>query len=148
MVLALNSCHRRHQAKMSKDAFYTQSNDSWDGTRIPLIKPYQLRRLNGETKWDMNFLHYPGEISNVREIDIKDSCILIHSGKTFTRDTSNEQAAEAWFIVIPQDSVEQGFRHQGLFQQFLQDHHIVTPMWHNVDSVFTAFDRTQRIEWK
>jgi hypothetical protein len=147
-VLVSNGCHRRHQAKIFKDPFYTQSNDSWDATRIPLIKPYQLLQLNGKKEWEMNFFYYPGAISNVKEIDIKDSCILIHRGKTFTRDTSIEEAAEAWFIVSPQDSVERGFRDQRLFWKFLRDHHTASPEWHDIDSVFTAFVRTQRIDWK
>lgn len=40
------SCKNTRNKSATKDKFYTDKG-SWDAVRIPLIKPYELLRLNG-----------------------------------------------------------------------------------------------------
>lgn len=51
--LSCTDTGQKKQTKEVKDDFYTKQS-GLDNIRIPLIKPYEVLRLNGAKEWIMN----------------------------------------------------------------------------------------------
>jgi hypothetical protein len=123
------------------DNFYTDKG-SWDAVRIPLIKPYELLRLNGNSEWTMN-LDAPSSVTNIKEINIVGDVIVIHSGQTYC---NNVEVSEAWFVVVPNKHIEKGFDNKLAFNKYLLSlgH---KAGFQNVEKVFQIFNRRGKIDW-
>src|SRR5256885_4935313 len=89
-----------------EDKFSSEKYSSWDALRIPLIKPYEMLKLNGSNEWSMNLVEIPASVSNIKEINVLQNIIIIYSGETYCNNT---KVQEAWFIIIPSKHLEKGF---------------------------------------
>jgi hypothetical protein len=121
------------------DNFYI-SKGSYDATRIPLIKPYQLIRLNGSIEWVLNLFAIPGSISNVTEVSVNEGLIFLHSGETYC---NNEKVKESWVIINPGKNVELCFSNQNEFELAAKKKIKFVAS----DLVFKEFNKNGNIVW-
>jgi hypothetical protein len=129
---------------IGQDNFYTKSNVSWDASRLPLIKPYEAIKLNGTDKWSINLQDIPGSISNVKEINIIKNTIIIHAGETYC---NNEKVQEAWFIIIPEKHIENGFQQKIDFDKYLLSIKISNYQLYDIGYIFKKFYINKELDW-
>lgn len=125
-----------------KDNFYTDKG-SWDASRIPLIKPYELLKLNGTQEWIMN-LEAPGSVTNIKEINVIKDIIVIHAGQTYC---NNVEVPEAWFVIVPDKHIEKGFDSKPNFNKYLRALGHNNEELQNVEKVFQIFNSQGKIDW-
>ena len=149
-VYLLLSCNvrteQKKQAKEVKDDFYIKER-GLDMIRLPLIKPYEVLRLNGSNEWIMNLeagtLQF--SVSNVKEVNVIDSIIVVHSSDiTYLR---GEKVGNAWFIIKPSQQSEQGFTVESEFLSELKNQGINKPVFYNIDELYKEFVETGKLRW-
>jgi hypothetical protein len=138
----LQGCKNVIKHNSVKDKFYTDRG-SWDAARIPLIKPYELLRLNGSEEWTMN-LEAPGSVSNIKEINVSGNVIVIHAGQTYC---NNIEVSEAWFIIIPNKHIEKGFDNIQDFDKHLASLGNKDRKLHDVKKVYEVFNSKGKVDW-
>ena len=141
VILLFSSCRNRQEGKGSsnRDPFYT-SKGSYDAVRIPLIKPYVLLKLNGDSSWRMNLVETPGSISDVRGVLVRDNFIFLQAGESYCND---EKAKESWAIIQVLDKSEKCFLNQELFEAQSKGH--IT--FKNPDLVYKEFNEKGTYSW-
>lgn len=139
------ACKSKPKENKTEDKFYTTSTSSWDAVRLPLIKPYELIKLNGTEEWMMNFQQIVGSASNVKEINVIDSAIVLHCGKTYCK---YEEVREAWYLIIPDKQKEECFSTEDDLLKYLALIKKSKPELYSVDSVYNQFDKTKRVDWQ
>src|ERR1700760_3652989 len=129
VLVVLTSCNHLHRPHwlhwpsgkdtLKVDPFYTDHGD-WDDTRIPLLKPYEAIKLNGQKEWMMNFHGTTtGQgMCNVQEVGIIDSLIILHSDSAHMF-FDGKAVDKTWFVVRPKDSLEMGFTRKEDFEKYL-----------------------------
>lgn len=148
----LTSCrflghHDKDGSKPVTDEFYTNQG-GWDANRIPLLKPYEVVKLKGDSTWIMS-LHTVSidvSVTNVRGINVIDSVIVVHSGETNLR--GGLRPKEAWFIILPGKSVEMGFAKREEFNKELLALHIDSIKFLSPDEIFARFVKDRKIDWR
>lgn len=141
IFLACNNAVKKNDIK---DNFYTQTNASWDAIRIPLVKPYELLKLNGSEEWVMNLQETAGSVSNVKEINVIQNIIVIHSGETYF---NNAKVNEAWFIITPGKHLEKGFAEKEEFEEYISTLQIADVKLYDADKLYDIFI-TKGIDWQ
>ena len=141
MTLFLFSCINNNNKKEQsiEDNFYI-SKGSYDAARIPLIKPYELIRLNGSSEWVLNLFTIPGSISNVKQVSVNGGLIFLHSGETYC---SNEKVKESWVIINPDKNEERCFSNQNEFEMSAKR----KIKFDVPDLVFKEFNKNGTIVW-
>ncbi len=141
IALFLFSCinNNRKKEQSIEDNFY-KSKGSYDAARIPLIKPYELIRLNGSNEWVLNLFEIPGSISNVKEISVNEGLIFLHSGETYC---NNEKVKESWVIINPAKNEERCFSHQNEFEMSAKK----KIRFDIPDYIFKEFNKKGNIVW-
>lgn len=137
---------KKKQAKEVKDDFYIKER-GLDNIRLPLVKPYEVLRLNGSKEWIMNLevgtLQF--SVSNVKEVNVIDSIVIVHSSDiTYLR---GEKLGNAWFIIKPSQQSEQGFALESEFLSELKNHGINKPEFYNIDELYKEFVETGKLKW-
>ena len=145
IIFVVLSCKNVRKEKKVEDNFYTKTNSSWDAIRLPLIKPYELIKLNGSNEWNMNLQETPGSISDIKGINVIGNIIVIHSGETYC---NNEKVGEAWFAVVPEKHVEKGFNKKEDFDNYIFILKISDIKFRNVDKVYDSFMVNKKIDWQ
>lgn len=128
-----------------EDKFYSNKSSSWDASRIPLIKPYEMLKLNGSNEWTMNLVDIPGSVSNIKEVNVLQNIIVIHAGETYC---NNAKVQEAWFIIIPEKHIEKGFEKKEDFDKYLSSLQVIEPKLYNVDKISEDFNKSKKIDWQ
>jgi hypothetical protein len=144
-MYAFWGCNNATKKEDVKDNFYTKTNASWDAVRIPLIKPYELLKLNGSKEWDMNLQEIPGSVSNVKEVNVLQDIIVIHSGETYC---NNAKVNEAWFAIMPEKHTEKGFEKKEDFDKYVSSLQIANPKFYDADNVYHVFSINKAIDWQ
>lgn len=144
--LSCTDTGQKKQTKEVKDDFYIKER-GLDNIRLPLIKPYEVLRLNGAKEWIMNLeantLQF--SISNVKELNVIDSVIIVHSvGITYLR---GENVPDAWFIIKPSVQVEQGFADKKEFLLQLKKYGISEPKFYDIDFLYNDFVKNSKLKW-
>lgn len=139
---SLFSCVNNNKKKepIIEDNFYT-SKGSYDAVRIPLIKPYELIKLNGSNEWVLNLFEIPGSVSNVKEVSVKEGLIFLHSGESYC---NNEKVKESWIIINPSNTLEQCFSHQDEFKRSVKTKITFTVP----DTIYKEFNHKGKINWE
>ena len=140
----LFGCKNANKNK-TEDKFYTNKSSSWDASRIPLIKPYEMIKLNGINEWDMNLVEVPGSVSNIKEINVIQNTIAIHAGETYCNNT---KVQEAWFVIIPEKHIEKGFEKKEDFDKYFSSLQINEPKLYNVDKISADYNKSRKIDWQ
>ena len=138
-------CKYNKNDKKVEDKFYTTTTSSWDASRIPLLKPYEMLKLNGTQEWTMNLFEIPSSVSNVEEINIYRNIILIHAGETYC---NYAKVHEGWFIIIPEKHIEKGFDKKEDFKKYLSSLKIENPRLYSIDKVLEKFKKNTKIDWQ
>lgn len=103
ILLVLSSCGPLNRNRwQEKQNFYT-SDGSWDYSRIPLIKPFQLMLNNGDSLWVLNSSkskNYSGDIASIDKVNIVDSTIIGHSKRYLDKEDPEFNSREKWFALI------------------------------------------------
>lgn len=142
--LVIISCKGSKKKNLvSEDNFYTNKS-FMDAVRIPLLKPYELIKLNSSSEWVLSLVSIPGSISNVKEVAVNDGQILLHSGETYC---NNELVAEAWFIIDVNKKTERGFDNIQLFSDFLRDNKIRQIKLTEVEKTYSYFLGVKKLDW-
>jgi hypothetical protein len=127
-----------------EDNFYVNKG-SYDAIRIPLIKPYELIKLNGSSEWTMNLWEVPGSVSNVKEISVKNKLIMIHADETYC---NNNKVKEAWIVINPAKKIEQCFDHKKGFEDFLTSLQLNPETLYVPDKVYEKFNANGKVVWE
>ncbi len=141
LTLSLFSCFNNNNKKDQgeEDNFYV-SKGSYDAVRIPLIKPYELIKLNGSNEWNLNLVEIPGSVSNVNEVSIKGNFIFLRSGESYC---NNEKVKKSWVIIDTKNKSEQCFNRQEDFENVnKEDTNFKVP-----DIVYKEFNDKGEIIW-
>jgi hypothetical protein len=144
VILLFFDCKGIKKQRKMQDDFYTRSNASWDASRLPLVRPYELLRLNGSKEWEMNLRKIPGSVSNIKEVSVFQNIIMIHSGETYC---NNAKVEEAWFVIIPEKDIEKGFEKKEGYDKYLSLLHVISTLY-NADTVYGFFQRNKKINWQ
>jgi hypothetical protein len=127
------------------DPFYTNKGE-WDDVEIPLIKPYQLVKLNRHDDWDMS-LEQSFMLGDVKKLNVLKSYIFVYSKKTYF----NYQAPikPGWVVINTSKKLEKTFETYIEYVKFLKENGFVKdPMLYNVDDI-AAYSRTHDVmDWK
>jgi hypothetical protein len=150
-LLLFSSCNIKNDklssSKISRDKFYTDQGD-WDDRRIPLLKPYELIRLKGDSQWIMPLYTTSINVSitNVMEVNVLDSIIIIHSGETDF--IGGMTPKEAWFIILPNTKIEKGFTKRRDFEKELLAMHEGAGSFLKANDVYSSFTKKKIVDWK
>ena len=140
-LFSLLSCFNRHEKKdqYSKDAFYT-SKGSYDAVRIPLIKPYELMKLNGDSTWVMNLIETPGSVSHIRGVSVRGNFIFLKAGESYC---NNESVKASWTIIDVLQRTEKCFKDQESFAEASK----VQITFRDPNVVYKEFNDKGRLYW-
>ncbi|WP_046246091.1 hypothetical protein [Hymenobacter terrenus] len=130
------------------EAFYTESSIG-DGVRLPLLKPYEILRLTGETHWLMNCFNGLGSIDQVNKVAVVDSVMVLYAAGKIADKLRESYISEAWYVIIPAKKVELQFDHRKDFVAYLRTLHVdpARVRLYPIDSVFASFERKYPIDW-
>lgn len=144
--------------KKKQDDFYTITG-GWDWVRVPLLKPYEVKKADPEIKtnsWGVEFFNTLGTY-NVKCVDVQDSVIYILSGKV---DEKNDSALvnlrnvpTGWYVIDTREktekgfAVEKGFMSESEFNAYIKENKYPTPQWLNVDSLSNALAKGKKLPW-
>lgn len=139
-IFSLFSCFNSDNKTPKKvDRFYV-SKGSYDAIRIPLIKPYELIKLNGSNEWSLNLVQIPGSVSNIEGISVKGDFIFLYSGESYC---NNEKVKESWVIIDTQKKIEQCFSIKKNFETQIEG----SPNFREPDVVYKEFNDNNKIIW-
>lgn len=143
----LTSCHFAKREKKNNDTFYTSSGGLLDRPRIPLLKPYELLRVN-DNEWRME-LQSPQlltlSIHNVKGVSIKGQKIFIYSkGGT---EVKNKNYDEVWFVIDPIAVSENALFTFKTYTDSLSKLGLTTPHLVLPEEVYKLFVETGKINW-
>jgi hypothetical protein len=84
-------------------------------------------------------------ISNVKELNVIDSVIIIHSVSiTYLK---GESIADAWFIIKPSQGIEQGFADKKEFISQLKKSGISDPDFFDIEELYKDFAKSSKLRW-
>ena len=126
---------------------FFESGGGWDYRRIALIEPYEARSIDKET-WligsKVDSTRYQSSIL-VTELDVVEGRYII----TYAPDAllGGEQFADVWFVIIPEENVEEGFSTEESFLAYLEDRGIERPDLIDVNQLYQEFVDKGYLEW-
>lgn len=132
------------------EAFYTESSIG-DGVRLPLLKPYEVLRLNGSTDWIMNGHDGLPGAAYVEKLAVLDDRILAYSrAEKEVWDADTTFYPEAWYAIAPGKKQGHEFATRREFAAFLAAQRVDTTRvrLYPIDSVFASFQKKYPIDWK
>jgi len=135
------SCFNNNNKKVESQGnnFYVNKG-SYDGVRIPLIKPYELIKLNGSSEWILNLVEIPGSVSRVNGVYVKGNTIFLHSGESYC---NNEKVKESWVVIDAEKKVEECF----YLQESFEDKNKGSIDFREPDIVYKEFNDKGKIVW-
>ena len=147
------------QDQKNKDSFY--SDLGGDAMRIPLIKPYEMLKLNQQLEinrklgWGIQLhlspsekeLYYYNAIYDIQKIAIENGIIMVYSIYPQEVDADAGQKVLYWFVIIPDKKIETGFDTEAEFLSYLQSHGIEQPQWLRPDKAYEQFYETGCLNW-
>jgi hypothetical protein len=149
----LSSCNSRVQ---HEDAFYNNLGD-YPYLQFPLIKPYNVHRINSESPWRM-ILHtlwapppndtYIWNVEDVRKLSVKNGVIMAYS--PYVDEQANQSIRENyyhWFVIVPDRNIEAGFENEDTFLEYIRKLGIQQPDWREPDGIFNEFAQTGCLDW-
>ncbi len=150
------SCSFVEEKPKNVESFYFYAG-GFDYSRIPLIKPFELRKLKGEEEWHINASSVPcekvknnsynsyGDFGPIDSIYCKDSIIYGH--KAFYQDKAfgEYDTPEWWFVVNMVDSNIYLYENRVDFIKSLKSQEDIPFML--PDSLHEIFDRDYILPW-
>jgi hypothetical protein len=127
------------------DAFF-ESTGGWDYKRIPLIEPYQA--INTNDLWlidlETGSIRHQSTVG-VTKLDIIDNKYIV----TYGTDElyAGKEYDEVWFIIIPDENIEQGFTDEEEFFTYLKDNDIDEPNFRDLDVLYRELADRGYLEW-
>ena len=140
----------------SPDPFY-ETGSGWDYLRFPLLKPYYAMSLaNDELIWVIPLEHelplrkesFLIQISDVRKIAVADNAVMAYSPVNTKIASDNvEEKIFHWFILIPDESLEIGFKNEDDFLSYIRQNNMNEPQWLEPIEILQKFDKTRCLDW-
>jgi len=155
IMLNMSSCNSRVQ---HEDKFYNDPGE-FTYSRFPLVKPYEVDRMDGESPWVMmlfvglwapppNDTYLYGNVKDVRKLSFKNGVILAYSPYIDQQaDESIKEHYFHWFVVVPDKSIEVGFENESAFLEYIQQYGIQQPDWVQPNEIYKEFVRTGCLVW-
>lgn len=148
----------RHN-NVNRDPFYKDSG--WDAMRIPLLKPYEMLKLNPKLEinrrlgWSISLhippsekeIYYYLEIHDIRKFAIQNGVIMVYTTYPEEVDTDAGQKVLYWFVIVPDQKIETGFDTEVEFLNSVQADGIKQPNWIEPDTAYKQFAKTGCLEW-
>lgn len=140
-MLSQISCKR---SAKNVDPFYTNRGE-WDDVELPLIKPYQLIKLNGMS-WSMN-TEDANMLDSVKQVNVVNGTICVNSMKTYFEH--RDLAREVWSVFIPSEKIEKHFLYFSQYEEYLKVRGWqAAPQLYNVDDVAIYAGNNEVINWR
>ncbi|MDJ1467910.1 hypothetical protein QNI19_29135 [Cytophagaceae bacterium DM2B3-1] len=145
----------KQNKEKKQDDFYTTTG-GWDWIRVPLLKPYDVRKTDPEIEansWTIKFYTSLGTY-NVKQVDVKDSIIFVLSGKVDEKNDSDSTLVNlinvptGWYIIDTRKKIEKGFPSKEEFEMYIKENHYPIPQWHNIDSLSNALSQGAQVPWQ
>jgi hypothetical protein len=148
-LLLISSCEQQKRYQ-SKEFFYRSYGD-FDSIRFPLIKPYETIKISDEFGWEIALINLPnyGSILNIEKISIENNIIMVFSNTdSYQGDiNNNDRKILKWFVIIPEENIEEGFYFKEDFLKYLSDHKMEKPKWFSPNSIYDQFVKTGCLYW-
>jgi hypothetical protein len=136
----------------SSNPFYVSDGD-WDFLRMPLIEPYEIIKGSEDLGWSMKLFIAPTEqnyyrsVKRIERIAIEENAILIHS--SYIESSAEVLGKEIlfWYVIIPDEKIEKGFKEEYEFQRYTQELGIINPKWIDPLTAFQQFEKTGCLDW-
>jgi hypothetical protein len=155
MLASFYGCgNRTNVGKNDQDEFYNVTG-GWDWVRVPLIKPYEVKKVDPEIKtnsWTIvlfDTLANLSNIENVKKVGVVDSTIFVLSGGD--KDSTyfgGIKVAVAFHILNVKKKIERGFTSELEFNAYIDDNNYSIPSWYDIDSLSEALGNKGNLPWK
>ena len=130
-----------------KDKDFYNIFKGWDYKRIPLIEPYEAINTNGKL-WLINLrtqsIRYQFSAYATNLEVINGNVIIAHASDAPLAGSMND---EVWFVIIPNEKIEKGFKRQADLMAFLNrrkiSHLNLTP----ADQLYEALLQKGFLKW-
>lgn len=130
----------------TSNTFYSKTT-GFDYRRLPLLKPYEAMSINQKTwsiKLQLHSLRYQPSINDITQLGISGEVIVSYSKDTLLE---GESVADAWFIIIPANSIERGFSDYASMTAFLGEKRKAIPDLKDADQYYKTFIDGDRLDW-
>jgi len=162
-ICVLPSCSPKIQ---HADSFYNYNGSDFPREYLPLIKPVEATRDKPKSSWNLELLnnlyidlpkseeHEVQKVyiySNVTELEkfaVKDDVIMAYSGHVNQQaDAFIQENFYHWFVIIPGETITEGFQTEYEFNQYIETIGIHNPDWQSPDDAFDTFLKTGCLDW-
>jgi hypothetical protein len=140
------------------DSFYNGAGE-FTYARFPLIKPYDVYRMDGDSPWEISgvtglWAPSPNDwydywnLHDVQKLSVKNEVIMVYTPYVDVQaDQSIKEKYFHWFVIIPEKNVAAGFENEGAFLDYIQQFGIQQPDWREPDEIYKEFERTGCLNW-
>lgn len=140
------------------DPFYNDPGE-FAYSRIPLIKPYYVDRMDGISPWEMsgvtrlwapppNDWYSYWNIHDVRKLSVENGVIMVYSPYIDEQtDQSIRENYFHWFVIIPDKNITEGFDKEETFLDYIQQYGILQIDWLEPKDVYKEFRQTGCLDW-
>ena len=130
LLATLYGCGNRNNNENKQDEFYSVTG-GWDWVRVPLLKPYEVKRVDPEIKtnpWGTKLYSDLYSADRVKRVDVQDSVIYLLCGtvdeKKDTTAIGTKNVPTAWFAIDTRTKTEKGFASEEEFNTYIKENNI------------------------
>lgn len=147
--LGCNNVFKKNEKKVIQEEVYT-SRGGWDWIRVPLLKPYEVKKIDPDIEkntWVLNFKRQLRNhaATNVKQVNVIDSTIYIACGDSTLFDF--QYVKSAWYIISLKKNYEIGFTVESEFIKFIQENNYTAPYWYDLDSLSNVLGMGAKLPW-
>ncbi|MDQ3004854.1 MAG: hypothetical protein M3R47_05655 [Chloroflexota bacterium] len=142
------------------DPFYNFNDDDYPLLNLPLIKPFEAKRLDGSSPWSVFSIYGPyvsvpnsqeEYIYGIQELEkfaVQNGVIMAYSSYVNKEAVAYiQENYYHWFVIIPEKEIAEGFHTEDEFNQYIQTLDIQDPDWQTPDKAYEQFEQTGCLEW-
>lgn len=146
-VMLLDDVTKSVNDELTGEEFY-RSTGGWDFRRIPLIEPYQAINVGKNSPWSINLrtdaMKYQFGI-DAEELNVIDNkYIITYASNTIFQNRSFEHV---WFVIIPEENIEEGFTDEKSFLSYLETRNIHSPDLIETNNLYQQLIDKGYLEW-
>ncbi len=129
--------------------------------RIPLVKPYEMLKLNQKLEinrklgWsiysdlspDEREFYYYDSVHDIKTFSVENGIIMAYTTYAEGFDQDVGQKVLYWFVIVPDKKLETGFDTEAEFLNYIQTYGIQQPNWIEPDIAYKQFAETGCLKW-
>jgi len=135
-----------------RDEFYVGARHaSGTASRLPLLDPYTAILPDDPGEWYIDLEYFKKQSDDplrgyVSIIEIKQ--LAIEKGVLMVNSTHVSKGMSiAWFVLIPSQKIETGFRSEEEFRQYIAGYGVQNPRWMPPQAAYEQFRETSCLYW-